>query len=102
MWMRVRSRYDRVVRRRYSGELQQFREHLDPLAGVHDRDGAVHTRRVVLPRVVDSEDRTHGGEEVGDADRAVGDRGGVPVGAADDLAALDAAANQHATPGPGP
>src|SRR5687768_8275652 len=88
-------------RRRQAG-LQQLREYLDPLAGVDDRDRAAHPGRMVLPLVVDAQDRADGAEEVGHADRAVDHRGPVPVGLTHDLAALDAAADEHARPGPGP
>src|SRR5262245_37569417 len=88
--------FDEGKRRgRRQASLQQFREYLDPLAGIDDRDRAVHTSRVILPLVVDAEDRADGAQEVGHADRAFGHRGTVPVGLAHDLAALDAAADQH-------
>src|SRR5262245_45315914 len=82
--------------------LQQFGDYLDPLAGIDDRDGAAHAGGVVLPLVVDAEGLADGAEEVGHADRAFDHRGPVAVSLADHLAALDAAADQHAAPGPGP
>src|SRR5262249_40654897 len=56
---------------------------------------------VVVLGVIDAEDATDGGHEIDDADGTFGDGGGVAVGAADDLAAGDAAADQHGAPGPG-
>src|SRR5262245_66548896 len=78
--------------------LQQLREHLDPLAGIDDRDRAVHAAGVILPLVVDAEDRADGAEEVRHADRSVGHRGPLLVGLAYHLAALDAAADQDRAP----
>src|SRR5262245_57610646 len=57
---------------------------------------------MVLASVIDADNGAHGGEEIGHADRALDDRGGVPVGAADDLAPLDTAADQYAAPGTRP
>src|SRR5262249_33947131 len=77
--------------------LQKLRDRVGP--AVDDADGAAVAGLVLLV-VVDAEHAADGGEEVERGDGALGDGGRFGVGAADDLAAADAAAEHDARPGP--
>src|SRR5205823_1805271 len=59
-------------------------------------------RRLDLLRVVDPQDFAGGRHEVLHADGALAHRGAGAVGLADRLTALDAAADHHRAPRPGP
>src|SRR5262245_63185200 len=65
---------------------------------IDDADGAADVG-VVLARRVDAQGAAGGGQEVQDGDAAFLDGRAVAAGAADDLAAADAAARQHRGPG---
>src|SRR5438045_4107908 len=82
--------------------LQQFLQHIYILARVDDRNRPIDAGRVVLALVVDAQNGADRAEEIGNADRAVDHRGAILVGLADDLASLDAAADEHAAPCLGP
>src|SRR5947209_368297 len=80
---------------RYSSK--QFLDHLLPL--IDDSHGSAVAGVEVLG-VVDVQRLADGGHEVDGADGPLLHVGPLPVGAADDLAGLEAAAGQQGRPGP--
>src|SRR5581483_12486349 len=68
------------------------------VAIVHDADRPA-VGALVVPGVIDPQDTANRGHESDDADGAFDNGAGVLIGAADDLSAADAAADQHRAPG---